>query len=496
MTLARWMHLLWENNALHLHNLIYHSREDLQLSNDLVQELLVIEERVAAAGTEGILPASLPRHVADSIARLNKVGLLEVQCKEDRVFLSFEPLFDKLLKGRMGDGDVSRQYMLIMEEVQEEIRRLEDLRNRQVLERRQIDEERKALLEREERLASRDDDLRRMQLSLMEKDQSLHLLQMRLAEEERQFQEERRQLDQERSDLEGMRRELDDAIKLHTERQTGYGPSASAGALPLGAPAGYGAMANGAGSSAGLSAAPGYGPAAALGGARGSQFPPSVMEDNGPLMHFLQQLRGGAANAEEARDLRKIQMRHHWSDAFLLDFLQAAARGGVRAIPEFRRQAEMVAAWGIAGSDKLAEFFGKKTYLEEKVYEVWLTLGSPNKINDIFRDTYVKWSQTWGFSHEVILRACQEAYKGAANPSINYVDKVLSRWHEAGVRTVEDGEREIDRFRQQRSRGGGGRPAGHLPHAASASQRGPQAGVNVVPKSEEEAKAYEQFRDL
>ncbi|MZP29620.1 DnaD domain protein [Heliobacterium undosum] len=464
MTLARWMHLLWENHALHLHNLIYHSREDLQLSNDLVQELLVIEERAASAGTEGILPSGLPRHVADSIARLKKMGLLEVQCKEDRVFLSFEPLFDKLLKGRMGDADVSRQYMLIMEEVQEEIRRLEDLRNRQVLERRQIDEERKVLIEREERLASRDDDLRRMQLSLMEKDQSLHLLQMRLAEEERRLQEERRGLDQERSDLESLRRELDDAIKLHTERQFTGMPGAAAG--------------------------PVAGPAA--GGARSSHLPPSAVEDNGPLIHFLQQLRGGAANAEEARDLRKIQMRHRWSEPFLLDFLQAAARGGIRAIQEFRRQAEMVAAWGISGRDQLAEFFGKKTYLDEKVYEVWLTLGSPNKINDIFRDTYVKWSQSWGFSHEVILRACQEAYKGAANPSINYVDKVLSRWREAGVRTVEDGDREIERFRQQRSRGPGGRPAGQQ----TPSNRSPMAGVNVLPKNEEEAKAYEQFRDL
>ncbi|WP_041313341.1 DnaD domain-containing protein [Heliomicrobium modesticaldum] len=460
MTLARWMQLLWENHALHLHNLIYYSREDLQLSNDLVQELLVIEERAASAGAEGILPSSLPRHVADSIARLKKMGLLEVQCKEDRVFLSFEPLFDQLLKSRMGGAEISRQYMLIMEEVQEEIRRLEELRNRQVLERRQLDEERKVLIEREERLASRDDDLRRMQLSLMEKDQSLHLLQMRLAEEERRLQEERRRLDQERSDLDSLRRELDDAIKLYTERQlTGISASA-AGSVT--------------------------GPAA------GGQLPPSAVEDNGPLIHFLQQLRGGAANAEEARDLRKIQMRHRWSEPFLLDFLQAAARGGIRAIQEFRRQAEMVAAWGISGRDQLAEFFGKKTYLEEKVYEVWLTLGSPNKINDIFRDTYVKWSQNWGFSHEVILRACQEAYKGAANPSINYVDKVLSRWREAGVRTVEDGDREIERFRQQRSRGFGGRPA--VPQTPS--NRSPMAGVNVLPKNEEEAKAYEQFRDL
>ncbi|MTV50566.1 DnaD domain protein [Heliobacillus mobilis] len=475
--IAQWMQRLWETRSLHLHNLLYHSQEELQLSNDLMQELLVIEERVMAAGSEGIPGASLPRHVADTIARLKKMQLLAMSCKEDRVFISFEPLFAKLVHCQVGDVDSMQQYIQIHDEIQEEMRRLDDIRSRQVIERNQLDEERKGLREREERLVVWEDELRQWQKSLMEKDQLLHQMQLQLTAEERRLQEQQQKINEETMDLENLRRELEE-VRRHLEQQ-----AAGKFASPIGAGQGNGL---------------GAGQGAVTGQAMSRTAAATAVEDDRPIVQFLQQLRGQAINHDDVREIRKMQARYRWSDELLLAFLEMVAAHSqlhqktVPAVADFRRQAELISAWGVDSVDKLEDFYRRKSYVDDKICEVWTTLGSRIKINDVFRDMYLKWSKTWGFSHEVILRACEETYKGAANPNLNYVDMILLRWRQAGVRTVEEGDREIERFKQMRTRGGGsGRAA-----TASSPQRGPLAGVNVMPKSEEEAKAYERFNDI
>lgn len=48
-----------------------------------------------------------------------------------------------------------------------------------------------------------------------------------------------------------------------------------------------------------------------------------------------------------------------------------------------------------------------------------------------------KWFDDWKFTMEVILKACENTKK-TANPSVNYIDGILSKWKEKGIATVED----------------------------------------------------------
>lgn len=48
-----------------------------------------------------------------------------------------------------------------------------------------------------------------------------------------------------------------------------------------------------------------------------------------------------------------------------------------------------------------------------------------------------KWFDEWKFTMEVILKACESTTK-TANPNFNYIDKILSNWHEKGIVTVEE----------------------------------------------------------
>ncbi|KAB2953877.1 DnaD domain protein [Heliorestis acidaminivorans] len=446
MTLAHWLQSLWEKGVLHLHKLLYHSKEELQLSNETLQALLVIEEKIAVAGEKGIQIVGLQRHVADSIAHLKKSNIIEIECEDGRAFISFAPLFAKLLQQRGGQADLGKQYLQMHEEIQEEIRRLDDLRNRQVLERNQLTEDRKALTEKEERFHNWEEDLRQKEKEMQEELKNLLQEEKRIQEQAFQLREEKLLLDKERIDLNNLRRELKE-VKAYLDQQSA---SQSRSSAPL--------------------------------------FP-QENDAFSQLASFLQQQRGQGANQEEIREIEKMQQRYRWSLDFTMLFLRLSFQKGHRTVTEYRRQAELVYQRGIERPEKLEEYFEKKSYFDEKISEVWVTLGSSIRINDIFIDVYKKWSQTWGFSHEVILRACQETYKGAQNPNLNYVDVILTRWRQAGVRTVEDGEREIEKFKQQRNRNYNKSKA---PVAASS----PLSGENVVPKNEEEAKAYERFRHL
>jgi DnaD/phage-associated family protein len=48
-----------------------------------------------------------------------------------------------------------------------------------------------------------------------------------------------------------------------------------------------------------------------------------------------------------------------------------------------------------------------------------------------------KWFDEWKFTMEVILKACENTKK-TSNPSINYIDGILSAWYKKGIKTVSD----------------------------------------------------------
>lgn len=60
-----------------------------------------------------------------------------------------------------------------------------------------------------------------------------------------------------------------------------------------------------------------------------------------------------------------------------------------------------------------------------------------------------KWTDDWGFSNEVIIRACMEA-TGSKNP-MQYINRVLEAWYEQGIRTVADADRLISEHKRRAS---------------------------------------------
>ena len=51
-----------------------------------------------------------------------------------------------------------------------------------------------------------------------------------------------------------------------------------------------------------------------------------------------------------------------------------------------------------------------------------------------------KWFNEYSFSLEIVLKACENTNK-TSNPSINYIDGILSSWYNKGIKTIDDIEK-------------------------------------------------------
>ena len=52
-----------------------------------------------------------------------------------------------------------------------------------------------------------------------------------------------------------------------------------------------------------------------------------------------------------------------------------------------------------------------------------------------------KWFHDFGFSDDIVYAACDRTLAATGKPSFKYADSILTRWHEAGVRSEEDIEK-------------------------------------------------------
>ncbi len=82
--------------------------------------------------------------------------------------------------------------------------------------------------------------------------------------------------------------------------------------------------------------------------------------------------------------------------------------------------------------------------LDAKVYEVLKNTGRPCAVADAHRKAYLKWNKEWGIPHEAIVLAAEISML-ADNPyrTLNWK---LNSWHDAGVKTLADAQREAKKF--------------------------------------------------
>lgn len=111
---------------------------------------------------------------------------------------------------------------------------------------------------------------------------------------------------------------------------------------------------------------------------------------------------------------------------------------------------KVIRSWynkGILNVEALMEHLKKK---DERIYSyerIMKSLGFIGRnISEGERKVVDKWFDEYNFSLEMILKACENTKK-TSNPSINYINGILSSWHSKGIKTVDEIEEKDKRVK-------------------------------------------------
>lgn len=113
-------------------------------------------------------------------------------------------------------------------------------------------------------------------------------------------------------------------------------------------------------------------------------------------------------------------------------------------------KAKMLDGLGINTSDKLDEYIKNEENngsLEWEFKKTFRRYAKPPQPAEL--EIYRKWTETFGFSSDIVKLAIEINVMSKADYTYSYMDTLLTRWHECGCKTYEECKRqsEIDRAR-------------------------------------------------
>ena len=75
---------------------------------------------------------------------------------------------------------------------------------------------------------------------------------------------------------------------------------------------------------------------------------------------------------------------------------------------------------------------------DKRVLELMRALGMSNVLTPAEAPFFDRWLNSYAFSMEILLEACRRSVLRTQNKRLNYAEKILFKWHERKVTTLED----------------------------------------------------------
>ncbi|MDD5017321.1 MAG: DnaD domain protein [Eubacteriales bacterium] len=161
------------------------------------------------------------------------------------------------------------------------------------------------------------------------------------------------------------------------------------------------------------------------------------------LMHII-----GEPSLKPSYEYESLYQKWTSVYGFDMDMLIMAARlSGSRGKKPFPYLDDILTDWYnnrvLTAADARAYIALRQT-MDKRITAVFETAGIAKKVTDAHRKTYARWNTECGISHDAILLAA-EISSLSENP-YRYLNTILSNWHDAGVKTLADAQRETKKY--------------------------------------------------
>ncbi len=157
------------------------------------------------------------------------------------------------------------------------------------------------------------------------------------------------------------------------------------------------------------------------------------------LMKRIEKEKGYFLSPKEKYALSEVLTKYNWDEALIYQsFLAYQAHR--KDSYQYDFFAKMLYGAGVNSLDGLEQYLKQLNFEKNKVREVLKRIGKYNTPTVAQEEMYHNWSKQLGFSHEMIILACDRTIN-ADNPSFGYIKKILEDWYTHEIFSKEDLER-------------------------------------------------------
>ena len=143
-----------------------------------------------------------------------------------------------------------------------------------------------------------------------------------------------------------------------------------------------------------------------------------------------------------------------WTSVYGFDtnLLTVAAKlPGARGKLPFGNLDDILTDWynnRIATVADAQKYIAGQQMFDSRILAMFAAAGISKKVSDAHRKIYAKWNREWNIEHDAILLAA-EISSLSDNP-YRYLNTILTNWHNAGVKTLKDAQRETQKYSVKR----------------------------------------------
>lgn len=178
-------------------------------------------------------------------------------------------------------------------------------------------------------------------------------------------------------------------------------------------------------------------------------FSASAM-NHADLVKKLEREQGRFLSLKEKQELETAAQRYNWSYELLYEIFVFYQKNFRKHTYDFAFFCKMAYGAKVEDSAGLADFTANLETTNMKVQEVLRRLGKYNNPTEKQKEMYLKWTNLWKFSHEMVLLAADENI-AADNPSMAYTDMILQNWQKEQIFTPQELAQQKEKTAQKKA---------------------------------------------
>lgn len=169
------------------------------------------------------------------------------------------------------------------------------------------------------------------------------------------------------------------------------------------------------------------------------------------LLFITEQYLGKTLTHSDMETITYFYDTLHMSADLIEYLIESCVENGHKSMHYIRKVAF---SWSEEGIETVAQAKEQSALYNKNCYTVLNAFGIKNRAPASSELTYIrKWNDEYGFSSDIIQEACRRTISATHQPSFEYADSILTKWHKKNIRHLKDVESLDEEYQKERASG-------------------------------------------